>query len=62
MSMPEKGLTGAIFQSAVSKLVIAAVAASTEEVFGMGTWVGNHSMVSSMRSARVSMTNAWSHR
>ena len=35
LSMPEKGLAGAVFRIAVSKLVIAAVLASTEEVFGM---------------------------
>ena len=53
MSMQENGLAGAGFWSSVSKSVIAALAASTEEVFGMGTWVGNHSMVSAMRSACV---------
>ena len=42
VSMLAKGLVGAGFRIAVSKLVRAAVAASTEKVFGMGTCVGNH--------------------
>ena len=58
VSMLAKGLAGLGFRIAVSRLVIAAVTASTEEVFGIGTCVGNHSMVSEIRSARVSMTNA----
>ena len=40
--MPAKGLAGAGFRIAVIKSVRAAVAASTEKVFGMGTCVGNH--------------------
>ena len=62
VSMLAKGLAGLGFRIAVSKSVIAAVTASTEEVFGMGTCVGNHSMVLEMRSARVSMMNARYHR
>ena len=58
VSMPEMGLAGVGFRIAVSKSVRAAVAASTEKVFGMGTCVGNHSMISEMHSARVSMMNA----
>ena len=58
VSMLAKGLAGFGFRVAVRKLVIAAVTASTEEVFGMGTCVGKHSMVLEMRSVRVSMMNA----
>ena len=58
VSMPAKGLAGAGFQIAVNKLVRATVAASTDKVFGMGTCVGNHSMVLAMCSACVSMMNA----
>ena len=58
VSMPAMGLAGVGFRIAVSKSVRAAVAASTEKVFGMGTCVGNHSMVSAMRSTHVSMMNA----
>ena len=57
VSMSEKGLPGVGFRIAVSKSVIEALAASTEEFFGMGTWVWNHSMVSAMQSDRVSMMN-----
>ena len=42
----------------MSKLVRAAVAASTDAVFGMGTCAGNHSMVLAIRYACVSMMNA----
>ena len=56
--MPAKGLAGAGFRIAVIKSVRAAVAASTDAVFGMGTCAGNHLMVSGMRSDRVSMMNA----
>ena len=60
--MPAKGIAEAGFRIAVSKSVIAAVTASTEEVFGMGMCVGNHLMVLAMRSACVSMINARYHR
>ena len=59
MSMPEKGIAGAGFRIAVSNLVRAAVAASTDAVFGMVTCVGNHLVVLAMRYACVSMMNAW---
>ena len=58
VSMPANGLAGAVFRIAVIKSVIATVAASMEEAFSMGTFVGNQSMVSSMHSARVSTMNA----
>ena len=58
VSMLAKGLAGSGFLIAVSKSVIAAVAASNEEVFGMGTCAGNHLRVLEMRSDRVSMMNA----
>ena len=45
VSMPEKGIVGAGFSIAVSKLVRAAVAASMDKVFGMGNYMGNHSRV-----------------
>ena len=61
VSMPEKGLAGAGFRIAVINLVRAAVAASMEAVFGMGKCVGNHLMVSEIRSACVSLLNAQYH-
>ena len=54
----QRGFAGLGFWIAVSKSVIAAVAASTEEVFGMGTCVENYSRVLAMHSDRVSMMNA----
>ena len=59
LSMMAKGLIGAGFWIAISKSLRAAVSASTDKFFGMGTCVGNHLMVSEMRSALVSMMNAW---
>ena len=58
VSMPTKGLAGAGFRIAVSKLVRATVAASTDKVFGMVTCVGKYLMVLAMHSSRVSMMNA----
>ena len=58
VSISAKGLAVVGFRIAVSKLVRAAVAESTDAVLGMVTCVGNHSMVLAMRSARVSMMNS----
>ena len=58
VSIPEKVPAGARLCTATIKSVRAAVVASLDAVFGIGVCFGNHSNVSAMRSARVSMMKA----